>query len=213
MSTKERILASSLKLFNDHGVINVRLQHISDDLIISTGNLAYHFRHKENIINALFEIMSKHQKDIFDHYRHTPLFTYLDRIWEQTYHLQVKYSFFFIDTLELVRSYPEIAEEIAMYRGYLRSQLKHILDFNISRGALEFMDEEQRNHLIDLLNVMIQSQLYLHELDKKQELTLVTYKEKIWCILAPYFTHLGNMEYDQMMSDPYSEFFDLPNNI
>ena len=55
MNTRERILATALRLFNEAGTAPVSTNHIADALGISPGNLYYHFRNKEEIIRALFE--------------------------------------------------------------------------------------------------------------------------------------------------------------
>ena len=53
--TAERILLTTLDLFNRYGEPNVSTTMISSELNISPGNLYYHFPSKEELINTLFE--------------------------------------------------------------------------------------------------------------------------------------------------------------
>ncbi|TKB50363.1 TetR/AcrR family transcriptional regulator [Ferrimonas sediminicola] len=53
MGTRQRILDTSLAMFNHHGSANITSLDIAAELEISPGNLYYHFKGKEEIINQL----------------------------------------------------------------------------------------------------------------------------------------------------------------
>ena len=58
-TTRERILAASLKLFNEHGYQNVPALKIARHLGISHGNLAYHFKTKSDIVMTVFPLLEQ----------------------------------------------------------------------------------------------------------------------------------------------------------
>ncbi|WP_333705989.1 TetR/AcrR family transcriptional regulator [Ottowia beijingensis] len=53
--TAERILVTTLELFNRFGEPNVSTTLISSDLNISPGNLYYHYPSKDELVNTLFD--------------------------------------------------------------------------------------------------------------------------------------------------------------
>lgn len=63
--TRERILETSLALFNAFGEPNITTASVADEMNISPGNLYYHFRNKDEIIGELFAALEAKLAPLF----------------------------------------------------------------------------------------------------------------------------------------------------
>ncbi|MGY8949655.1 MAG: TetR/AcrR family transcriptional regulator [Flavobacteriales bacterium] len=105
-STRIKIVESSILLFNNKGLANVRLQDIAEYNKISPGNLTYHFKTKKDLmdyiiyymIRKLVEIEAK-QKELLDHLS-------LYQIFKNHLIFLISYRFFFRDILEIINIVP-----------------------------------------------------------------------------------------------------------
>jgi AcrR family transcriptional regulator len=93
MKTKEKIILTSIELFNKSGVVAVTTNHIAKELGISPGNLYFHFRNKEEIIRQIFKIMSRETYQLWHTKKGGKLVHPLDLI-EKNFELFWKYRFF-----------------------------------------------------------------------------------------------------------------------
>jgi AcrR family transcriptional regulator len=207
-SNKDKILESSLKLFNEKGWVNVRLQHISDEAIVSVGNLAYHFNNKGAILLTLYQSLTEQQKSLLAAFKVVPLFDEIDKLIRRTFQLQQAYIFFYLDTLEIVRANDEIAAAHAQHISWQIAQLKTMLDFNMARGALLKVDNEnQLEQLAEQIWMTLDFWRSTQSVKGKKSFNEQEYCDAIWNLLIPYFTEMGKREYGQMREKPYDFYF------
>jgi AcrR family transcriptional regulator len=141
--TRERILETALRLFNDVGEPSVTTADIADDMNISPGNLYYHVRNKDEIIALLFARLDASLSPLLGgpaagaaHVEDLWLFMHLlfERIWE--------YRFFYRDLDEITSRDRGLA---ARFADLLRREQFAVLELCRglrSAGALRASDAE-----------------------------------------------------------------------
>ncbi|WP_287953060.1 TetR/AcrR family transcriptional regulator [Diaphorobacter sp.] len=135
--TAERILESSLALFNRFGEPNVSTTAIAADLHISAGNLYYHYPAKEEIVNALFarydEALSgllhagADVQDVEDAWFF--MHTLFELIWQ--------YRFFYRDLNNLLSCNRRLEEQFPVLLQAKTAAMHDLLQALRRRGALQ----------------------------------------------------------------------------
>ncbi len=193
--TAEKIEATALELFNEKGVVNVRLQHIADACGISVGNLAYHFYSKEALVLSLVKRIWEEQKILLANYRAAPLFEHLDYILENKFRLQKTFSFFYLDTLELFRVFPKTRAYSQEQIHFQVLQFEGMFLFNAARGA--FIQGRNYKQLARRFWQECDLWLYGRHLRGEEDLSCEAFKSDLWALLMPCFTPMGHEEYLQ----------------
>lgn len=112
--TKNNIIQKAIDLFNEHGTAAVSLNSLAVALGISTGNLQYHYRSKEEIIRAILETMFRDWNSVYQEMA-TASFTMntLRHTLEINFKLVWKYRFFYRELNALLRNDEILAKRYA----------------------------------------------------------------------------------------------------
>ena len=108
LKTRDRILDASLELFNQEGLAGVSTHRIAAELGISPGNLHYHFRTKELIVNWLFR---RFEDRLAPCIAANATVTALDDLWlslHLTFEAIDEYRFVYRDIEYLLKEFPEL---------------------------------------------------------------------------------------------------------
>lgn len=127
--TKVIILAKSLKLFNKLGISNVSLRAIADAAGISVGNLQYHFKKREDIVEALYFQLVEEIDHIYALDPNDLLKSVLG-ITENMMVLLYEYHFFLLDFITITRKNEKIK------RHYSELSKQRMNDFMLASQVL-----------------------------------------------------------------------------
>jgi len=149
MKTRDRILDVSLRLFNEEGEVGQSAVDIANALDMSPGNLYYHFKGKEPIVEALFDRFEEEIRLIVNgvdsnvaSIEDNWVFTYI--LLEEIY----DFRFFYRNLGDLLARYPALASRFRRILGLKREALVTQMRNAEARGIVH-VDARLQAPLID----------------------------------------------------------------
>lgn len=195
---RSSILSVSKTLFNNQGYSNITIRMIALELKISSGNLNYHFKKREDILEALyFEMVSefdtriKHLEEreiTLRNIKEDILFS-MQRMFE--------YQFFWTDLYNLLRLNDKIKlhfEEVYenRFKGY-EFLFNTLVDMKIMKN---FESKKESQFLIERMIGFSNTWLYNSFLYQKKinQNYIELQSDNLLFMLYPYLTNLGKIE-------------------
>lgn len=197
--TKQKILDAAIKLFNEQGYVNIRLQNIADEASISIGNLNYHFKHKIEILSAILDQIKLAQIDLLENLQLAPIFETFSNFLLQTFQLQKQYTFFFLDALEIIRTSKDLAIEQRQHVQWKERQFEFLILSYVARGAMvDFVNHELAGKIAKQLRRTIDGWM-LHRFVEGENISdFNIFFDDIWLVFQPYLTKIGVEEKEGM---------------
>lgn len=201
-ATKEKIITSAIDLFNRKGVADVTLRDIADKAGISIGNLAYHFKNKDAIILELYRQMEEERNALLSKVQFIPSFENIHEQVVSILELSLKYKFFYVSTLYIVRSYPFIAK---LHREYINSHIAYIkamLDYSVGVGNLH--PETVPGYYQRLSEVVwstLNFWLLQEEIRGKKTHHIKEARKVMWDLVYPHLTDKGRKKMAGLLSE------------
>lgn len=198
--TKRKILNQALSLFNEKGLPNVKLQHIADSCEISVGNLAYHFKFKEDLIVTIADQISEELTPIFKEDQKFPSLIDFDNHLSIYHSLINKYGFFFLDVVELKRTLPSIHHQRVKNINMMIAQIHQWISVNVAKGVFQAeIHDNQYDHTAHAIWMLITFWMTQKKVLSKDGMSEEHFKIVVWNQLLPNFTEIGLMEYEAMI--------------
>lgn len=142
-NTRNRILVASLLLFNEHGEPNTTTNEIADEVDISPGNLHYHFRRKEQVVNALLDEFQADARRVLQAPQDVAIS--IDDFWVFLHLLlefTAAYRFLFRDLESLTESYPAVGRVLGHFAKGLKAVFELYLHELARSGLLSITDDD-----------------------------------------------------------------------
>jgi AcrR family transcriptional regulator len=197
-----------LKLFNKNGFVNVRLQHIADYNGISVGHLAYYYKHKDCIVEALYDELKQAQESCLYEFRMAHLFEDINRHLRHVFQCQKHYLFFYLDTLEVLRAYPGIKDKHQQHITWQIQQIEWMFNFNVDRNTfLPPVRNGQYNQLAWLFWMTMDNWMYARQIKGLDHLDENDFIDDLLLVLLPYLTDEANEELNMLRTNSNLRFY------
>ena len=134
MNTKEKIIDVATQLFNKNGYSSISLNEIAQKIKISRGNLTYHFRDKDALLEAISDQMWTKIDKTKAKSRQLPSFENLHNEVQRYYRFQKEYSFIFLDRHLL--NHPTVKKQFRLMTEQTIEDNKASIAFSIELGNM-----------------------------------------------------------------------------
>ncbi|TDB60385.1 TetR/AcrR family transcriptional regulator [Arundinibacter roseus] len=194
-NTKQKILEASVRLFNENGIDSVRLQQIAEEVGISVGNLAYHYKNKEAIIESVYEQVFEEFDQIFRNYLAAPTLHDFDNQVTNFYHFFTRNHFYLSEFFKASLTKSPQLQQWQTYVVKMMIQLRSRIQFFVMNGLmLPATQPGQYEQLAE--QIWMSLVFYIPKCNMiGQPLELAHYKKSVWNLVQPHFTSEGTSEY------------------
>jgi AcrR family transcriptional regulator len=198
-NTKAHILDTALVLFNTQGLSKVTLRTIANEMGISQGNLCYHFKKRDTIIEALyFKLVSRMDENMAKNETNPigldSLFSTSTAIMESFY----DYRFIMLDFVQLMRENETIKTHYLELSKLREDQFLMLFSILIDQKTLQ-KEELPNDYLFLYKRIQILGDFWLSSAEtttKKLNKKMVQdYSTIINQSIFPYLTEMGKKEY------------------
>lgn len=200
MNTKEKIIATSLALFNEQGIDSITIRHIAKEMGISHGNIQYYYKNNNEIILALYQQLAAHFNAMINAMEpgnKIEMATFRTSV-KYSFRLMYEYRFLLLHFVEVVRRVPEVREH---YRELSRQrEVQFQLIFKQFVGQKLFradIPEEIWASLSKQLFIMADGWLSTNAItgNLKGEEAIALYERVFWHQFFPLLTAKGIRQY------------------
>ncbi|MEM6319803.1 MAG: TetR/AcrR family transcriptional regulator [Bacteroidota bacterium] len=200
--TRQNIIQTAIQLFNERGVVNVSFRDIGDVLNMSPGNVTYHYKTKQELMESVYRFMIKTLEEMsVGNQLMNPTKDHLQVARGYLEHI-VQFRFFYQDTLEIIRSFPELAKLHQQQVGQEKAIIRNLMFMSVGKGdlvseAFDGLYESLAHSIWMTLHFWLTQQIIRGEPFHNLDAGLVS----IANLLYPYATEKGKKIFEKMRNE------------
>lgn len=203
-SRKEKIITTSLEMFNDLGVENTTTRHIAKEMGISQGNLHYHYPNKNAILEKLYEDMMQR---LIEAQQFSGQSLEADQMLESmlsNFRIMHQYRLFFQQNDVIWRRIPGIKEKMLQLFQVKKAEiLELIAAFKKDHKLRKEVNATQIETLAEQLIFFIQSWLVVQHY-QAQEQSSDYYARFLFRLWLPYLSEKELAKWQEMLDQDES---------
>lgn len=192
LSTRDRLIAVSLALFNERGPDRVTTAQIAEAAGVNEGNLYYYFKTKQALILVIFDQFEAAVERLLaeDHASNGDPAAYVSFLREW-FEIVWTYRFLYRDFMGLIATAPELRRRIRAISERIRTPVKDLIGHMRGAGLMEMTDEEL---YVLLPNLWIVSTYWVVYLDVQEGIRTLKKSHLEWglkqvaSLFQPYLT-------------------------
>ncbi len=206
--TKKKIILSAIELFNKVGLANARNQDIAENAGISLSNFNYHFKTKKDLVFEVINFMKEVlEEDVYGNRLLIQEGQGLE-IAKSYYEFEEKFQFFYLDTNNIIQTYPELKKDLQDQINESLQMIKNLNYMSIGKGLMK-PEPQEKPGLYDQLAQQIWSNnhfWFAHMKIREIEGSIVVKGlEANFGIVYPYLTEKGIASYQSFIEGVKNE--------
>ncbi|MEL6674822.1 MAG: TetR/AcrR family transcriptional regulator [Bacteroidota bacterium] len=201
--TKEKILRTAHRLFNEQGVAQVSLRQIAAAIPISHTNLIYHFPNQQAIIAALHEeILAEALRLNQEVQGESHVLKALFQSARLGFKVLYDYRFFMLDLNLIMRADPVLKEKFVQIEQLRAQMYQEVIDRAVQEKLLREADHP--GMWADLIqHIRIYSDYWLASAEiydsRKPAAVIADHARLLMGLFYPYLTRKGKEDWEEMM--------------
>lgn len=201
-NTKSKILTTALSLFNELGLAKVTLRSIATEMGISQGNLCYHFKKREDILEALYhQLVALMDEVVHQAGMSLPTLNSSFQTSKRMMQYFYDYRFFMLDFVQIMRENERIHQHYKALSILRQQQFLGMFELWVHEGIMR-PEEFDREFYNLYLRSTILGDFWLSSAIIQQDLSIDIvdqYNHIVFQNLYPYLTPKGKKQFQEMM--------------